>query len=294
MRIIRPALIEGDALVTSSVTDTPPAYNAATVYQAGDRVQDPVQHREYESAADNNSGKQLSNVGWWLDKGPTNRWRMFDQSIGTQTVVGEVLEVDVLVASRVNAVTLLNVEAAAAQITAFVGDRQVYDRTFQLTAASGITDWYSYFFEPIELLSDLVVTDLPTFSRMKVRVRLTRPGGMVKIGALIVGQLKDLGLVEEGVTVRLTDFSRKEVDEFGNASLVPRAFARKLDARVLVDKDRVDSVRASMEQYRATSIVWIADDRWATTIVYGFFREFSTTFPCGPHVFCLLEIEGIT
>jgi len=294
MKIIRPVQVVSDAQMTSSVPDTPPAWAAGAAYAKGNHVQDPAAHREYESLQANNTGHPLSDAAWWLDLGPTNRWRMFDQSNSSQTVVDESLQVDLLISSRVNAIALLNCEATEARITATVGTTQVYDDTFAMTSTSGIDDWHAYFFEPIDRRPDLIVADLPLYSNMAVRVLLTRPGGAVKVGTFVIGQTRDLGVTEIGMSAGIVDYSRKGADDFGNVMLIERAFAKKLDARVLVQNNEVDRVVSELSKLRATPVVWVADDRFVTAGIYGFYRNFSVTFAYPGQSLCLLEVEGLT
>ncbi len=294
MKIIRPAPITDAALTASSVPETAPAWAVGATYALGGRVQDPVAHREYESVQANNTGHPLTDPAWWIDLGATNRWRMFDQTNGSQTEVENALQVDLLISGRVNAVALLNVEAGSVRITAMVGDTLVYDMTFSMTATSGVSDWFDYFFEPIERRPDLIVVNLPTYSNMRVRVEITRPGGTVKVGTMVIGQVKELGITEIGMSASIVDYSRKGADDFGNTMIVERAFAKKLDARVLVQNSEVDEVVSALSQLRATPVVWVADGRFAAGGVFGFYRNFSVTFAYPEQSMCMLEIEGLT
>lgn len=232
MRIIRPATIDEAALVSSTVPETAPAaYDATATYAKGTRAADLLAHRVYESAQNGNVGHALTDTAWWLDAGPTNRWRMFDQSNSSQTEAEDSIQVDLQIAPRVNSLALLNIEAASAQIIATVGATEVYNRTFELTSTAGISDWYSYFFEEIVRKPYLIVTDMPNYSNMAISVILERPGGIVRVGVLVVGQTMDLGVTLQGLRATINDFSRKETDDFGTPFLRKRASAKLLDAR---------------------------------------------------------------
>lgn len=294
MKIIRPATVTTPALLSSTVADTPAAWAVGTTYAKGAHVQDPTTHREYESLQDNNTAHAVTDPVWWLELGATNRWRMFDQTNSSQTTAAEEITVEIKIASRVNAIALLNCQAGSARVSATVNGATVYDTTFSMTATSGINDWYAYFNEPIERRPDLIVTDLPLYSNMVVRVSLTRPGGTVKIGTLVIGAVKALGFTLMGMSAGIVDYSRKVTNDFGDAMLVERAFAKKLDARVVVENDEVDQVIAILSQLRATPVVWVAASRFAAAGIYGFYRNFTTTFEYPEQSICLLEIEGLT
>jgi len=278
----------------AEVGTTYSTYSTVTTYAQGAIVIDPVAHRAYESVQASNLNHALTDPTWWLDLGPTNRWRMFDQSNSSQTTAEEVIQVQLLIPGRVNGLALLNIEAETVDVVASIGATEVYNQSFTMSSSTGIADWYDYFFEEIVRKPDLVVADMPNYSNMAITVTISRPGGTVRTGVLVVGQTKDLGMTLAGMGAGIIDFSRKETDDFGNAQLVERAFAKRLDARVVVENSAVDSVTSILSQLRATPTVWIAASQYSAATIFGFYRNFSVTFEYPTQSICLLEIEGLT
>jgi hypothetical protein len=232
---------------------------------------------------------------FWLDRGASNRWAMFDQYNGSQSTAAELIQVEIATTGRANAVALLNVSAAEAQIISETdADGEVYNRTLPLISTTGITDWWSYFFEDIVRKGDVVVTDLPPYVAQRLTISLRGPGSEVAIGTLIIGRTKDIGVTVYGAGVGITDYSRKDVDEFGNYTIVPRAFSKRGTFKVKVEENRVDEIQRTLAQYRATPIVYLGTDAFESMQIFGFYRNFDQDLEGPNEAWCTLEIEGLT
>jgi hypothetical protein len=73
-------------------------------------------HNVYESLQASNTGHTpRSSPTWWLDHGATNKWRMFDSSVTSQSQNAETIEVTVAPGGVANGVALLNVSAGSAR-----------------------------------------------------------------------------------------------------------------------------------------------------------------------------------
>lgn len=270
-------------------------WSASTTYSAGDIVMSPADHRLYESVQNANTNKALNLPDWWLDLGPTNRWRMFDRSNTSQTIQGESISVAVQVDGRADSVALLNIIGATVHIEVeTVEDGVIYDETFNLVSDSGITNWYEYFFEDVVRRGDFLVTDIPINANPEIRVTLNEPSGDAAIGTLAIGQSRDLGLTIHPARVGIQDFSRKVQDDFGNFTIVQRNYARRAEFRVAVLDGKVDALTATLASYRATPVVWVGVDQIASTWIYGFFRDFQFDLTNPNETYLALEIEGLT
>lgn len=299
MKIIRPVTVTDAVLTSSTVAETDyAAWNSGTTYSVGNRVIRTGTHRIYESLQDSNTNHtpedNLSGDDpWWLEVGPTNRWAMFDEKVGTQTVAATSLTV-VLAPGRVNSLALLNIDAAQAVVTQVESSVTIYSKTIDLTAPCA-GDWYSYFYSDIERVSDYVLGDLLPSATGTVQVVLSVPSGNVKCGGLVVGMLALLGGTRFGARVGITDYSRKATDAFGNAIVVQRAFSKRNSVSLLIERGSVDAVVRLLSRYRATQVVWIgADNLYSSLIVFGFFKEFQVDINGPKFSYCTLEIEGMT
>lgn len=295
MKIIRPVAIS--TLVSSTVPENDYAeYNPATTYGAGDRVIIAAEHKIYESLQASNTGHAPStSVTWWLEVGATNRWKMFDDSITAQTSNPDEITVAVLPASRIDSLALLNVDATTVQVTMTDPlEGVVYDKSFSLSDTSGISDWYAYFFEPIERKYDLIVTGLPQYPNAELTISLANEGHTVLCGECVIGQQKVIGKTMQGPSIGIQDYSVKQRDAFGNYTVLERSFNKRANFTVMVDAQFVDTLQRLLAQYRAVPIVYIGTDSYASTFIYGFYKDFSIEIAYLKHSICSLEVEGLT
>jgi hypothetical protein len=299
MNLVRPTYMT-DALLTS--TDVPETdyavYVAWTTYATGTTIVVIATHKVYESLQDANTGNYPpDNTGgttpWWLEIGATNAWKMFDTQVGTQTSQADGIVVETA-PGRINSLALLNISAASVAITLTdPTDGVVYSETVSTVSASGINDWYAYFFEPIVRDSELVKLDIPAYSAATLKVEFIEVGETVACGMMVVGNKKLLGMTQWQPEISILDYSRKETDAFGNPTLIVRKSARLLNADIVLPTSYVNEVRKTLTDYRATPAVWAGDPDFQSTIIYGFYRSFSLVLSGPSTSDCNIEIEGL-
>lgn len=297
MRIIRPTTITDAMLTSSTVAETDhAAYNGATTYALGDRViVTTADHSIYESLQAANTGNTpATSPAWWLKISATNRWKAFDVKVADQ--VSRTTDINyVLTPGAIDAISLLNIDGTSVQITMTdPTDGVVYNQTIGLTSTDNVIDGYTYCFEPILMRTELALFDLPPYPSALVSITITNTGGTAKLGELIVGRASRLGYTEYSPSIGIVDYSRKEVDTFGNYIVVQRAFSKRLSCDLFLDNAYVDFVARQLSLYRATPLVWIAADDFSSLIVYGYYRSFDVVIPYPTMSTCSLEIEGLT
>lgn len=293
MKRIRKTLVTDAVLISSSVPETDyGVWESTTTYTLGARVI--KSHRQWESAQAGNLNHDPASAGlsWWIDLGPTNRMAMFDDKVGTQTVTPLSLTV-VLAPGRIDALALLQVAAALATVTMTIGADVVYEREVSLIDDSGITDWYAYFFEPIRPKDYVVITDLPVYGEAITTINLSKPAGDVACGMAIVGLKSHLGDTLINPSVGINDYSKKSTDDFGNTTLVPRSFSKRMSVKLIVDNSEIDRIHADFSDIRATPVVWIGDEEYSSLLVYGFYRDFEIDIAYANFSYCSLNIEGM-
>lgn len=267
--LLQPVPLTDAHLVASNVAeDEYPAWAAGNVYVKGARVLFPPSHRVFESAADSNTGNSpLGASGLWIDIAPTNRWAMFDEALGTSTVREGGMAVTIA-AGAVDAVALLDVVGASVRV-----QTAGYDQT-QAVGPGAMT-----FLDLPGSADDVIIT--------------VTGEGETSVGTLLVGRLVGLGITGELPTAGITDYSRKETDDFGEVNVVERAFAKRMSAKALISTAAVDLVANRIAAVRARPVLWIADTDIDSLIVYGFFKDFS--IEVAENVSTLsLSIEGLS
>lgn len=268
-------------------------WDSGTTYALNDKVL--AGHREYQSLQAGNTGQVVTDPSWWQDLGPNNRWRMFDIANSSVTERALSIKAQVQVGGRADAVSLLNIVGAAVRVEIETDDDGViYDETFDLVSSSGINSWYEYFFEPIVRQGDFSLYDLPLNADPRVRVTVAEPGGTATLGTLLVGQSRNLGPTIHPAKLGIQDFSRKDVDDFGNFTIVKRNFARRATFKVVVEEEAMDAISTLLASYRATAIMWLGVDQYTSSWLYGFYRDFSFDLSSPRETILNLELEGLT
>jgi hypothetical protein len=251
LRLLQPVAVTGAMLVASSVAEDDHAeWDTVTTYAAGARVIKAALHRIFESLEPGNLGNDpAGDSGKWIDVGPTKRWAMFDQALGTATTAASNISVTLSV-SDVNAVALLDVVASSVRVQA-----PGYDQTRPVDAGGAL------FLNVPETTGQIIVTVSGT--------------GQRSVGTLLAGRIVDLGLTEASPTAGIIDYSRKETDDFGEVTVVERAWAKRMAAQALIRTDAVDQVANRIAAVRGVPSLWIGDEGLSSLLIYGFFKDFS-------------------
>lgn len=298
MIIIRPFVVDADAaLVSSNIPETDyPEWLVGTTYALGVRVIRSSNHLVYESLTAGNIGNTPeTSPTVWLQVGKTNRWRMFDQSVTSQSTAAESINVTVQAAGRIDSIGLFNVAGSSVQV--IVHDTfgvEVYNKTYSLVDASGVYDLYSYFYEPVVRKTDLVVLDLPQRSNPRITIIINDAGATAKLGVFVLGYQREIGGTKYGAKVGIQDYSVKTRDNFGNYSILERDFNKNGSFQVDVDKHLVDATYALLASYRSTAVVYIGSDIYGSTVIYGFFKDFSSIISYPKFSIYSIDIEGLT
>lgn len=270
----------------------PAAWNAATAYVAGDRVHRTTTHKIYQRLVNGTTpGAPESDPTNWVLVGPTNRWRMFDAANESQSSLASVICVAFKLGEVCDSIAFENVDADSIRV--FV-DGSSYDETLDLKTRF-VDDWWEYFFEPFRYRSAAVFSGLPLLTTSVIQVIVTKTGGTPKVGTCVPGLSKTLGSAIHGAGSGIRDYSVRETDDFGNTTVVPRAYAKRINADVIIENEEVDDIHALLATYRSTPVFWIgAGNLYASLIVYGYYRSFDIVVEYPTQSRVALEIEGLT
>jgi len=303
MKLIRPTEIpENDLTATEAVltasnvaVDDASEWSSTTSYTTGDQVVVlGTTQRLYEALQNSTDSFPPDNPADWNDLGAINRWKMFDGGSNTQTVNPATIEVSLEPEGVINSFSLFNIEAGEARVV-MTDDTEgvVFDRTYNLVDNSAVDSWYAYFFEPIILSRQLADLSLPAYGSPKIDLTLTNSGTSAKCGLAIIGQQADIGTTVFGTSVGIRDFSRKEVDNFGNSTVVERRFFRLVDYDIRIETNKVDFVQKILNDRRATPTVYIGTVDNPETIVYGYYRDFDIVLSNPAFSNATIEVEGL-
>lgn len=299
MRLIKPVEITPAKLVSSNVPETDfPAWVSTTSYPIDTKVI--LNHHVYQALAAVPAGVTPgaevvtdTNPAKWQDLGSTNRWRMFDNKVESLTTNPGTIVVTIKPGSVVNSLALFNLQGKS--VTVSVVDPiegEVYRKEVSLVDA-GVTNWYDWFFDPIGIRTDVVVLDMPAYGSANVVVTIDAGAEVAAAGHFVLGAVKQIGTAIYGTSVGINDYSRKTTDDFGNTVVIQRSFSNRAEFDVVLDTPEVTRVRRLLAELRATPVVWIGEESYEATILFGFYKDFQIVFS-GPTVSdCSITVEGV-
>jgi hypothetical protein len=305
MQLIKPVTVTDSILTATNITEDDYAvWNSGTAYVVGDKAISTVTHRIYEALINNTNVDPTGTAtdpATWLDIGATNRWKAFDQKISDPVTNLNLIEYTLNdPASNVTSVALFGLKGISANVTVtdttVGGDGEVYNQTVSLLDNRNIVDWYTYFFEEQVQKEQAQFLDLPPYIGSNVEVTVTSAtGDTTELGQLVLGFLSGIGTTTYGTAISIEDYSRKEVDAFGNFIIVQRDFAQLADFDVQFETKNARKIQRTLAEYRAIPIVYVgSEDTSYGTTIYGFYRRFDLTLE-GPSLsFGAIEVEGLT
>jgi hypothetical protein len=309
LSIVRPLTITDTILVdtgsppeTNVPEDDYPQWSAGTTYAAGDRVILTSTHRVYESLLSGNTGNDPtlpSSPIFWIDIAPTNRWAAFDTSVSTQTHQAGNITYVLEPGQAINALGVLNITDATeiniTMVSPLTGSPGiVYTKTVDLSSLPLTPDWWAFFYGQRIQPTQSILLDLPSYTDCIITIEIIG-GSNLAVGVILIGQQQNFGLgIKYGARVGIQDYSRKETNEFGDTILVKRAFAKRANFDLFLNKDEVDSFQNALSTIRAEPVLWIASQDYESTTLFGFYKNFDILISYPEHSDCQLEIEGLT
>jgi hypothetical protein len=268
-------------------------WNSGTTYAIGDVTVVTTEHHIYESlkGTNLNNSPPTNLTGedpYWLDLGPTNRWKMFDPPythtyeavVASQTVQAESIVV-ALAPGAIDAVALINCNASSINITLDDGTER-YNKT--ITPVSTAARNYTALDLP---------DDYPTAT---LTVTITNTSANATCGVLVCGLQENMGTTRYAPEIGIIDYSVKEQDDFGNWSITPRDNAKRSTYNILIPVADHSEVKRLFVAYKDMPVVW--DGNGANTD-YSILRNYGLVTDWSMHVTngfaeLSLEIEGLT
>jgi hypothetical protein len=304
-KIVRPLTITTAMLTSSNVTeDDYEVWAVGTAFHTGDRcIVIGTTHSIYEALVNVTGGSSpevdvLAAVPKWLFVSATNRWKAFDSKVGSQTSQATSITYKLTPGGYFDTLAFLNTEGVS--ITAVLTDPVdgiVYNKTIDMltTTVSGadtVRDWYTYFFSSIFMLSDVVKFDVPPYLNSVLDITITFTGGTAKVGTIILGTQTTIGETQYGVGVGIKDYSTVDADAFGVFSVTERDYAKTMSVDIWMDNGAISEIQRLLASYRASFVLWVADENYPCLIILGKFNSFKIVIPYPTHSQCNIEIEG--
>ena len=302
MRVIPPITVS-ESLLTSSTIPEPDAsvgeieWEAYTSTKGDERIVTST-HRVYEAVAattdDPVTGAAKANPTW-VDIGPTNKYAMFDDVVGTQSKANLSLVTDITPNQIVNSIAGFNIDGATSVNVTVVSasEGEVYNEDVALQDNTAVVDEYSYFFSPIVNVTEFLLIDLPAYTDQTITTTITGQGE-IDAGVLAIGRQTYLGKSLYGSGWQALDYSRKERDDFGNFIIVPRTTTDRFEFDFAIEKRLFGYTKDLLKSLSTVPAIWAGTDTSGDgTVVYGYYTDASINIDTPSYISSSITIEGL-
>jgi len=323
MKVIVPQFVGGDGFgddtmaeqLTSNIAEyTAGTWVTGTTYSADEIVKYQLTqgsekgiYKEFKSLQAANTGNNpYTATTYWSDQGATNRWKMFDYLIMSESeaeAVDGTIAVD-LHCRRISAIGFINVMASGITIKVYKGDESADKipanliQTVTIDLSQLLDNWFDYFFEDFKYTRDVSVpVDIYTYYDVVLEITFTPPGSLdCTVGQVLPGRSYSLGNLLYGINTGIKDFSRILENDFGFTYLSQGNFKKRLDGNLIVGNENINTVGTILTQLRAVPTVWegnSGDNTYNDLLLYGFCRKFTFVHDHPNHTEINIEIEGM-
>lgn len=134
-----------------------------------------------------------------------------------------------------------------------------------------------------------------------VSVYATKATGVVVIGQCVAGVQHDIGPTRRGLGYAIKDYSGREDDpDFGDSRFVRRGYSKQISFEVSIPTPSggqdLNNIVGLLEYLRGTPTVWIGvdDARWArVAVVLGAYKGLRVVVAYTNHTLCAVDVDGL-
>ena len=299
MKVVPPKMIVDATLLSSTIPETDyPVWNAATTYAIGDYCMVAANHTIYKCLLANTNKYPPDNYGdllSWYEVGKTNRWRMFDDTVASTTSSSTDIVVE-LDASMCDTVALFNIKGISVLMELYASDNTLMHSEEIQLLNDVYTDWADIFFIQPEFVGN-VYAGYPISFSTKLKITIFASGGIASCGHCVIGKAKYLGMSQYGLKSGITDYSKKSINDYGQAYLSQGDYAETCEFDLWLDSQSRPQIKSILSSLRATAAVWYLDNTVdnpdSDMLLFGFFEDYSVVMQ-GPDLSVLnVSLQGL-
>lgn len=290
-------------LTSSNIADSSYAtWDNTTAYAVGDTSYIPSNYGEYKCLVANTGKDPLTHTynvtsnpnGEWLFLGTTNKYRMFDKYLTTQSARTENIIVQ-MIAYEAQGVFLGNLDATSIKIEVVDNDTVEIIETLEQPLIRDVIDWFDYYFgDWIDNRKTQLVYERTTATRNVSFIIGIYNGGLeAKCGVFCCGKIKEVGITKWGVNIGALDYSTTIVDtSTGDTSLFEGNYAPTLDVDIFTYTSNAMALNKILNDARGKGVVFMpgySDDM----AVYGYKQKHSTVMSGAKQTIITANIIGL-
>ena len=234
----------------------------------------------------------------WVRLKPTNYYAMLDGKTSTQTENAETIVVKVE-GNNYDSLALLELDAKDVSISLYdTGTGQVvYTEAFELINNSEVIDFYTYAFNPFELIPSIFTDSIYLYTNTELTITINNPGSIAKCGRLVFGRSYYVGETGYGANLTVESYSHRETDEFGNTFLIHRGSVNIDSYEVRIPTEKIPVLRRKGKEVDAIPILFIMDESETSNtenlLNFGYWDRFNIMLPGPKESTISLDIKGI-
>jgi len=269
--------IYNDVLSTDAVDETLTSWDNTTSFVQGEFVSVSSLKRVYRCASATSVNEYPpANPTKWTDYGAINSFKMFDDIINSQTkfTTSCAVSLGFNSSNNLSLLNMKNVQSIRVVQTDSNSSTVVYDKTFSLIDY-GVLSIYDYWYLPIKHKQNLILSDLYFLPNSTVDITFISNSDAF-VGAVVSGIFNNLGLTLFGTSVKLNDYSKYLVDDFGNTTFSKRGYARTITGQVTTNTNLVDDTVEKLAELRGSITLFIGDERkdgYASLSTLGYIKD---------------------
>lgn len=300
MRVVRPVSITDDMVLSTTLVEAHDTWSGSVTYAAADRVIDSAGRWTWQSLQDANVGHQppaddsIKADDWWVRVGASQRRAPFDGEVSVQAAASGRMSLTIR-PGPIGALGLFGLDGAGIlRATLRRPSEGVVWQHESGLYASQIDTMYEFFYAPRDYAREAVVVDIPAFADGELTIEL-EGADTLKLGELVVGMPYDLGDVLMGASLGISDFSRRERDDFGRYTLVKRDIARTMRLPLWFTPERLGKVYLLYRVLGSVPCMWIpsAERRYSSMALLGIYTDMTIDVPSRTINRCTLALEGL-
>jgi hypothetical protein len=201
-----------------------------------DGVTEITPHKIYKALAGTTGDYPPDNIAKWQDLGGTNRWKMFDEFLNTQTELATAINVEIDV-SNCDKIGLFNVDADSITILIYDNSDSSLIQTYTKDM-TGITS---------------VVVPIYIYADVTADITISKTG-TAKCGACSPGLSTYFGTTQWGVTPKFIDYSIKSEGAYG-VYVSEGAWAKEIDGETLFNRENIDNIYEDLVNARGQIVM---------------------------------------
>ena len=274
-------------------------------YREGDEVISQSTHRKYRATTSTIDTPEIGSKKsppTWTDVGPTNKYAFRDTYIHNRTISqsdgtieGDKVRFNLTFDGVSDSISFFGLQNTDEIVIYYYGGDSA---DIIETRIISLIDYEATLKTGEQTLLESFVVIGSDFNEDAVSARIElKPdgsGNAVAVGRMIAGKAVELGVTQYGAKLSIEDFSRRERDEFGNFTIIPRDTAKNIDFDVKIPKEDVNFVFTYLSKLTTIPCVFLGDDEDAAVQVYGYYSDYTHNIDYPSITSATISVEGLT